>query len=131
VSTRIQTTTDALALLAPHSRHLEYETLQALFLGADGTLIQHATVSRGTADQTSLCIRTVLGTALAMGAQAIIVAHNHPNGNPEPSVLDVRATYRLLECARAVGLVLVDHLVITATDHRSMRAMGMLPDSSA
>lgn len=129
--TRIQTTTDALALLAPQGRHLEYEILQALFLSADGTLLRHAVISQGTADHTSLCIRTVLRAALAISAEAIIIAHNHPNGNPDPSVLDIRATYKLLEGARVVGLTLVDHLVLTATDHRSMAAMGILSDSSA
>lgn len=127
MSTQVQTTADALNLLAPHGKHLKHEELQALFLDATGTLLQHRVLSQGTANQTFLCVRTVLATALRMNAQGIILAHNHPNGNPEPSILDVRATYRFKEGARLVGVALVDHLIITDTDHRSMRAMGILP----
>ncbi len=131
MSIQIQTTTDALDLFVSRGRCLKYERLQALFLHADGTLIHHTVVSRGTTNQTRLCIRTVLGSALALGAHSFMLAHNHPNGNPEPSLLDVRATYRLMEAAQVVGLTLLDHLIITATDHRSMRAMGMFPTQSA
>ena len=130
MSIRIQNTADAVALLAPTAGHLEHEVLQALFLALDGTLIQHTILSRGTAEQTSLCIRTLLGSALCVGAQSIIVAHNHPNGNSEPSMVDLRATYRLMEAARVVGLTLIDHLVITGSDHSSMRAMGLLSTRS-
>jgi len=63
----------------------------------------------------------VLAPALRAGAAAIVVAHSHPSGDPEPSPADRRMTMALREAAGVVGLPLLDHLVVARRTHYSFR----------
>jgi DNA repair protein RadC len=75
-------------------------------------LIDVEQVSIGTADHTFLAPREVYRDALLYGATAIAVAHNHPSGDPKPSVEDVGITERLARAGITLGVELIDHLVI-------------------
>jgi DNA repair protein RadC len=73
--------------------------------------------------------REVFAPAIKKGAAAVIVAHNHPSGDPEPSEEDVDVTLRLLEASRIVGIRLVDHVIVGRGSYTSMRDRGYIPDS--
>ncbi len=73
--------------------------------------------------------RDVLRLALADGAVGVVVVHNHPSGNPAPSMDDIVLTKRLLASADMVGLTLVDHLIVGGIDdYRSMLDLGLIPE---
>ncbi len=73
--------------------------------------------------------RDVLRVALADGAVGVVVVHNHPSGNPAPSMDDVVLTKRLLASADMVGLTLVDHVIVGGVDdYRSMLDLGLIPE---
>lgn len=79
-------------------------------------------VSRGDVDGTDLGPRTVLRAALVAGATSVIVAHNHPTGDPSPSPADIGVTRRLVAAGAAVDVPLHDHLVLGAGGtHCSLR----------
>lgn len=75
--------------------------------------------SIGTADSTTVHPREVFGPALALVASAIIVAHNHPSGDPTPSENDRVVTERLRQAGELLGIALLDHLVVGARRYYS------------
>lgn len=74
----------------------------------------------------SVRMRENFGEALRLDARELILAHNHPSGQCRPSSCDMTATRRLAEVARALDIVLIDHLILTDEAVYSMRAGGLL-----
>ena len=70
--------------------------------------------------------REVFGPALTLGAAAVILAHNHPSGDPTPSPEDLAVTRHLQEAGRLLGVEVLDHLVVCAERFRSLRESGAL-----
>ena len=75
-------------------------------------LCEPVRISRGTVDQTFLHPRDIFRQAIRLGAVSVIVAHNHPSGDPTPSAEDIAETKRLRETGEVVGIPLDDHVVI-------------------
>jgi DNA repair protein radc len=91
---------------------LEYEIFTVLWLNTRHEIIGHAELFRGTIDGASVYPREVVREGLAINAAAVILAHNHPSGNPEPSQDDIRITERLKSALALVDIRVLDHLVI-------------------
>jgi DNA repair protein RadC len=103
---------DAAELLMPLLRDEPKEKIVALLLDTRHRVLCTHTVSVGTINCSPLVPAEVLKAALLANAAAVIVAHNHRSGDPEPSTEDRAATKRLQEAGRVVGVELLDHLVI-------------------
>ena len=82
--------------------------------------------TRGTLDMSPVHSREVFKEAIRWGAHAVIVAHNHPSGDSEPSREDIEATRRLIEASLVVGIPLIDHVVIGKDRHVSLRETGLV-----
>lgn len=98
----------------------------AIFLDSRSAWLGEAPCGLGTMTALTLRMRTLLGEALRHDAAGIILAHSHPSGHCRPSGCDIAATRRLVQVARALDIVLVDHLIFTAEAVYSMRAGGLL-----
>jgi DNA repair protein RadC len=109
------------ALMAPELRGLERETFHALLLDGKHRLQRRHRVSEGTLTSSLVHPREVFGPALREGAAALIVVHNHPSGDPEPSAEDLSVTRRLIEVGQIVGVPLLDHVVVGAEGYVSIR----------
>jgi len=83
-------------------------------------------ISEGTPTQATVYVRRVLEAALRASAAAIVLAHNHPSGEPSPSAEDDTTTRDLGRAAVAVGLVLIDHVVIGGETYYSYADSGRL-----
>ena len=116
--------------LAPELRGLEVETFQALVLDARHRLKARIEVSRGTLTMAPVHPREVFAPALRLAGAAVIVAHNHPSGDPEPSAEDIEVTQRLVEAGRVLGVPLLDHLVCAGERWISIRESGRWPGDS-
>lgn len=102
-----------LGLLRNETARLDQETFWVLMLDQKYRLRRApAAVTKGTLDASFAHPREVFREAIRMAAAAIIVAHNHPSGDPTPSAEDVRATRQLVETGRIVGIQVLDHIVI-------------------
>ena len=108
-------------LLAPRVRGLERETFFVLLLDGRHRLLASERVSEGTLTTSLVHPREVFRTAIRSSAAAVVVAHNHPSGDPEPSRQDLEVTRRLAECGRLVGIPLDDHVVVGHGTHVSIR----------
>jgi DNA repair protein RadC len=96
------------------------ETLRVLFLDARHRLIADEQMQRGTIDQVVFHPRIILRRAIELDAEALILVHNHPSGDPTPSPADLRVTERLVAMAGSLDIAVVDHIVVTATSHRNI-----------
>jgi DNA repair protein RadC len=88
------------------------ECLIALYLDARHGLIDHEIVAVGRPDAVQPEPRQILLRAICRGATAIIIAHNHPSGDPAPSTSDIRFTRDFADACRGLGIHLCDHLVV-------------------
>lgn len=110
--------------LALGSKH--YESFTVLFLDVKHRLIQAEELARGTLDQASVYPREIIKQALLLNAAAIIVAHNHPSGSPEPSQADQHLTQTLRQAAQLVDLRLLDHFIVALPHIYSFAEHGLL-----
>ncbi|HIB67482.1 MAG TPA: DNA repair protein RadC [Phycisphaerales bacterium] len=97
------------------------EHFVALYLDTRRRLIKTQTVSVGTLEASLVHPREVFRPALQLGASAILVAHNHPSGDPEPSPEDIALTARLDKAGKLLGIQVLDHLVLGGSDWVSLR----------
>ena len=104
----------------------EHEVFVAMMLDAQHRVIACEEMFRGTLTQTSVYPREVVKRALELSASALIIVHNHPSGDPEPSATDIEMTRQVQDACQKLGLVLHDHLVIGRGRHTSFRARGLV-----
>jgi len=104
----------------------EHEVFSALFLDAKHRLIQYVEMFRGSIDSAPVYPREVVKEALRLNAAAVIFAHNHPSGNPEPSQADKVLTQRLKEALALVDVRSLDHIIVAGQRTVSFAELGLL-----
>jgi DNA repair protein RadC len=112
--------------LAARLRDLDHEVFAAIFLDNQHRVIVFEVLARGTIDSASVYPREVVKRALALGAAALIFAHNHPSGSTEPSAADRALTERLKQALATVDIRVLDHLVIGEGAPASFAERGWL-----
>ena len=121
----IVTPKDAVAQLTD-LRHNKKEHFIALYLNARNQLVHKETISMGTLNANLVHPREVFEPALKHSAAGIMVAHNHPSGDPKPSEDDLEITKRLAEAGKMMGVELLDHVIIATNGHFSFKEEKLL-----
>jgi DNA repair protein RadC len=106
--------------------HRRTEEVRILFLNAKNMLLANEALWQGSVDEASVHVREVIARAIALGATALIIVHNHPSGDATPSQQDIRLTRDLVEAGRHMKVTVHDHVVVGAQGRTSMRAMGLI-----
>jgi len=106
--------------------HLTVERVRVLYLDTKNRLIDDHHLSEGSIDEAAIHPREVIRRAMDVGASALILVHNHPSGNPEPSRADIQITSRIAEAGQLLGVTLHDHVIIGREGHVSLRAKGLI-----
>jgi DNA repair protein RadC len=106
--------------------HRRTEEVRILFLNAKNMLLANEALWQGSVDEASVHVREVIARAIALGATALIIVHNHPSGDPTPSTQDIRLTRDLVEAGRHMRVTVHDHVIVGAQGRTSMRAMGLI-----
>ncbi|ENJ6308556.1 DNA repair protein RadC [Citrobacter freundii] len=104
----------------------ERELFMVLYLDNQHRLLTHETLFKGTINHTQVHPREVVKSALKHNAAAVVVAHNHPSGDPEPSQCDRSITNRLKDVLALVDVKVLDHLVVGRDDIVSFAERGWL-----
>lgn len=120
--------TDYLALTAVRER---VEVFRVLLLDRKNRLIRDRVMTRGSIDHVPVYVSEVLRSALVLDACAIIMCHNHPSGDPEPSQSDIDLTRKIVAACRVMEITVHDHIIVGFGQERiafSMRAAGMMSD---
>ena len=121
----LQSSGDARRLLAPAFQGALAEKVAVLHLGDGGRLLALREYPGG-ADEADLPLRTIVEEALRLGTHGVIVAHNHPSGDANPSAEDLRVSRIVADTLRNLGMRLVDHLIFAGDDVRSLRDLGLI-----
>jgi DNA repair protein RadC len=106
--------------------HEPIEQFRLLFLDGKNAVIADEKQSQGTVNHTPVYVREVAKRALTLDASAVIMAHNHPTGDPTPSRDDIEMTKAVKVALEKIGIQLHDHIIIGRTGHTSLRSLGYL-----
>lgn len=109
-------------------RDLRTERFKALFLDPKNQVIEEKTLFEGTVDASAVYPREVIRDALRYEASALIFAHNHPSGDPEPSLCDREVTRDLVFAARVVQIKVLDHIIIGSNRYFSFADQGLIDE---
>ena len=107
-------------------RHLEEEHVRLLILNGKHCLIKEEEISVGTANSACVSARDIFMTALKYQAVYLILIHNHPSGDPEPSRQDLILTRQIREAGEMLGIPLSDHIIIGNQSYVSLRERKMM-----
>jgi len=104
----------------------EREEFRILFLDKRNALIADEVQGVGTIDHTPVYPREIIRRALELGSSALILAHNHPSGDPTPSSADIRMTKDIAAIAQPFGITVHDHLIVGRHGHASFRGLKLI-----
>jgi len=107
-------------------RHKRQEYLLSLSLDSAGRLIARRTVTIGLLDVSLAHPREVFAGPLKDRAARVVIAHNHPSGEAEPSNQDIATTQQLIAAGQILGIALYDHLIVTDKGYYSFRQNGLI-----
>lgn len=126
VAPEIGCAADIYAGMAPYMRSLPHEEFWVLCCDVKNKVVASAMVGRGTLDATLVHPREVFKVAILSGAASVVLVHNHPSGDPEPSAEDAALTRRLAEAGTLLGIPVLDHIVCGARGYVSFSERGLL-----
>ncbi|HEY9219625.1 MAG TPA: DNA repair protein RadC, partial [Phenylobacterium sp.] len=102
------------------------EQFRVLFLDRKNALIADEVMGHGTVDHAPVYPREVVRRALELNASALVLAHNHPSGDPTPSSADIEMTRQVVDAARALKIAVHDHLVVGGDQAVSLKGLGLM-----
>lgn len=121
----IRSPSDVAQLLTAEMAHLEQEHFRVLYLDTRNRLLGSDTVYIGSLNASHIRVAEIFRDAIKRNCAAVIVAHNHPSGDPSPSREDVAVTRQILAAGNLLGIELLDHLVIGQQRFVSLRERGL------
>lgn len=121
---KIRSSNDVYSIFHPLISDLSYEEFWLLYLNRSNKVISKLKISQGGISGTITDIRLILKRALEVLASSIIICHNHPSGNREPSDADRRITEKIKEAASYFDISLLDHLIVTDNGYYSFADKG-------
>jgi DNA repair protein RadC len=124
---RLRTPAEIDAWLRPHLTSLRREVFHVLCFNARNVLLRDARVAEGSTSSCPVDPSEVFRAALSVRASAVVLAHNHPSGDPEPSGLDLSLTRQLVEGGRLLNVQVMDHLIIGERTYVSLLERGLMP----
>ena len=107
---------------------LEQEAVFVVLRDVRGCLIHREQVSMGTLSEVLIHPREIFYPAVRYKAHTLIIAHNHPSGNPTPSKADLEFTRTLIQSSKVMGIGLTDHLIVCQNQFLSLQRMGLFGD---
>jgi DNA repair protein RadC len=111
---------------APLMRDLRVEQFRAVFLDGKHRFMSEHLISQGTLTSSPVHPREVFAPAIRQSAAAVVLVHNHPSGDPSPSVDDLDITRRLCDVGNLIGIRVLDHVIVGDSTYTSMSDRGLL-----
>ena len=116
----------AVALLRPLVRDQDREAFYGIYLNTRNCVLAIEMISLGSLNASIVHPREVFKPALRLSAASLLVVHNHPSGDPEPSEDDLEITKRLRDAGELLGIPLLDHVILGQAAYRSLREDGQI-----
>lgn len=112
-------------LIARYAHHVQ-EILGAIYLDSRNRILREREIFVGTLNSSTVSQRDIFRFALSDHAASVIVFHNHPSGDPSPSPQDLAFTRKLVESGAALGVEILDHIIVAASGFVSLEQRGLL-----
>lgn len=128
---QIRTPLDAVAFLQPTLADREFEIVVGLMLDTRNNVIKQMTIGEGTLDSAVIQPRKLAKDAILYNAKSVILAHNHPSGDSNPSQDDIDTTKQFTSVLSGLGIMVMDHIVIGNNSYSSLKEMGVFPNASS
>lgn len=125
----IRSDKEVVTMFQPLLGHLPYEEFWVVYLNASNRILDKTKISQGGTSGTVVDHKLIVKRALEKLAQAIILVHNHPSGNPQPSEQDRAVTGKLARAASLFDIMVADHVIVTQGSCYSFRQHGFFDDS--
>lgn len=122
---RVTSPADGANLLLSRMRHLEQEELHVILLDTRNQVLAIRVIYRGSLNTSMIRIGEIFRAAIEAPAAAILIAHNHPSGDPSPSPEDVSVTRQIVQAGKLLGIDLLDHLIIGNGRYTSLKERGL------
>ncbi|GAB4534530.1 MAG: DNA repair protein RadC [Anaerolineae bacterium] len=116
---------DAANLLMVEMAHLEQEHLRVLLLDTKNHVLASPVIYKGNVNTSVIRIAELFREAIRHNSTALIIAHNHPSGDPTPSPEDVRVTRQIVEAGKMLDIEVLDHLIIGQSRYVSLKERGL------
>lgn len=107
-------------------RYQKKELVKLLILDTKGAIVGDVLLSEGSLNSSIVHPREVFKEAIIRSANRLVLIHNHPSGDPEPSAQDIQLTNRLTEAGRLIGIELLDHIIIGDGEYSSLKRLGYI-----
>lgn len=125
----VRSADDVVRLLMPELRYEKKEHFVALLLDTKGHVICRENISVGDLATAPVHPREVFSPAVRVSAASVILAHNHPSGDPCPSAEDIETTGRLCKAGAVLGIAILDHIVLGDGIYVSLLSKGLMPEA--
>jgi DNA repair protein RadC len=122
----IRSPQDVADRMIPKLRHLNHEVFLVLVLDSSNHITKEVMVTKGLLNSSLTHPREVFRAAIIESAASIILIHNHPSGNTEPSAEDMTITHQLVESGKILGIAVHDHIIIAGNGFTSFAERGIL-----
>ena len=122
----LDNSSDVAGIVVPEMRNLNKEILRGIYLDSKKHIIKNEVISVGGLNTNNTHPRDIFGPAVRESAAAVIVVHNHPSGDPEPSEADLETTKRLIKSAKLLDIDILDHIIITKIKFFSFKEKGLI-----
>ncbi|MCR4435262.1 MAG: DNA repair protein RadC [Clostridiales bacterium] len=122
----IKSPDDVKKLVMEEMRHLKKEVFKVILLNTKSHLIKHINISMGSLNASVVHPREVFSEAVKVGCSGLIFVHNHPSGDPEPSLEDLETTERLVSGGNILGIKVLDHIIIGNGTYMSFKERGLI-----
>ena len=123
---QIRSPADAAHLLLPMIGHKPQENFVVMYLDTRNRVLEHEILYKGSLNTSLVRVSEVFRGAVRRNCASLVVAHNHPSGDPSPSPEDVALTRRLVDAGKLLDVEVLDHLVIGQNRHFSLREHGLV-----
>jgi len=122
----IESTDDVIPIVLPHTVFLKQEQFRVILLDSKNKFIRNCIISVGSLDKALVEPREVFRPALTHAAASLILVHNHPSGDPEPSKEDILLTQQLCICGAILGIEVIDHVIIGISGYASFKKRNLM-----
>lgn len=122
----IKSPVEVSTLLMEEMRHLKKEVFKIILLNTKNHIIKYLNVSVGSLNSSIVHPREVFSEAVKVGCSGMLLAHNHPSGDPEPSREDIETTQRLVNAGNILGIKVLDHVIIGDGRYISFKEQGLI-----
>lgn len=122
----IRTAMDVSKMLMEEMRHLKKEVFKAVLLNTKNQVIRQIDISIGSLNASIVHPREVFMEAIKSGCSSVLLVHNHPSGDPAPSIQDIETTKRLINAGDILGIKVLDHVIIGNGIYISLKEKGLI-----